>query len=59
MTDAARPVDGWQGARALEIGTGSGYQAAILAELGASVISIERHRELSEHAAATPGGRGI
>ncbi len=50
MTDAARPADGWHGARALEIGTGSGYQAAILAELGASVVSIERHRELSEHA---------
>ena len=50
MTDAARPAGGWQGARVLEIGTGSGYQAAILAELGASVISMERHRELSEHA---------
>jgi protein-L-isoaspartate(D-aspartate) O-methyltransferase len=35
----------------LEIGTGSGYQAAILAELGADVTSMERHRELSESAA--------
>jgi len=51
MTDAARPARGWQGARVLEIGTGSGYQAAILAELGAEVISMERHRELSESAA--------
>jgi protein-L-isoaspartate(D-aspartate) O-methyltransferase len=51
MTDAGRPAAGWQGARALEIGTGSGYQAAILAELGARVTSIERHRELSEQAA--------
>jgi len=50
MTDAARPPGGWKGARALEIGTGSGYQAAVLAELGATVISVERHRELSEHA---------
>ena len=50
MTDAARPVRGWQGARALEIGTGSGYQAAILAELGAEVVSVERHAELSESA---------
>lgn len=50
MTDAARPAAGWTGARVLEIGTGSGYQAAILAELGASVVSVERHRELSEHA---------
>jgi protein-L-isoaspartate(D-aspartate) O-methyltransferase len=30
----------------LEIGTGSGYQAAILAEMGAKVYTIERHREL-------------
>jgi protein-L-isoaspartate(D-aspartate) O-methyltransferase len=50
MTDAARPTHGWQGARVLEIGTGSGYQAAILAALGAEVVSIERHAELSESA---------
>jgi len=30
----------------LEIGTGSGYQAAVLAELGAKVYTIERYREL-------------
>ncbi|MCX6321217.1 MAG: protein-L-isoaspartate(D-aspartate) O-methyltransferase [Bacteroidia bacterium] len=30
----------------LEIGTGSGYQAAILAEIGAKVFTIERFREL-------------
>lgn len=30
----------------LEIGTGSGYQAAILAEMGAKVYTIERHKEL-------------
>ncbi len=32
--------------RILEIGTGSGYQAAILAEMGAKVYTIERFREL-------------
>ena len=32
----------------LEIGTGSGYQAAILCELGAKVFSIERQQELFE-----------
>ncbi|MGA2031352.1 MAG: protein-L-isoaspartate(D-aspartate) O-methyltransferase [Thermoguttaceae bacterium] len=38
--------------RVLEIGTGSGYQAAILAELAREVISIERHPELSRQAGA-------
>lgn len=32
--------------RILEVGTGSGYQAAILAEMGAKVYTIERYREL-------------
>ena len=50
MTDAARPARGWKEARVLEIGTGSGYQAAILAELGARVVSVERHAELSQSA---------
>ena len=36
----------------LEIGTGSGYQAAILAELAREVVSIERHALLSQQAAA-------
>ena len=30
----------------LEVGTGSGYQAAVLLEMGASVYTIERQREL-------------
>ena len=34
------------GERVLEVGTGSGYQAAVLAALGARVFSIERHRPL-------------
>ena len=37
--------------RVLELGTGSGYQAAVLAELAAVVYSIERHAELSRQAA--------
>ncbi len=39
------------GERVLEIGTGSGYQTAVLAELAGEVISIERHEPLSQEAA--------
>ena len=35
-----------KGDKILEIGTGSGYQAAILAEMGARVFTIERHMKL-------------
>lgn len=43
MTEAleAKPGD-----KILEVGTGSGYQAAILAEMGAQVFTIERFEEL-------------
>lgn len=34
------------GMRVLEIGTGSGYQAAVLAEMGAKIYTVERIREL-------------
>lgn len=34
------------GDKILEVGTGSGYQAAVLAEMGARVFTIERHMEL-------------
>jgi protein-L-isoaspartate(D-aspartate) O-methyltransferase len=36
--------------RVLEVGTGSGYQAAVLAELVREVISIERHAALADAA---------
>lgn len=38
--------------RALEIGTGSGYQAAILSRLCGHVLSIERYRKLADSARA-------
>jgi protein-L-isoaspartate(D-aspartate) O-methyltransferase len=38
------------GARVLEIGTGSGYQAALLAELARDVITIERRADLADAA---------
>jgi protein-L-isoaspartate(D-aspartate) O-methyltransferase len=44
---APRPGD-----RILELGTGSGYQAAVLASLGADVTSLERHRDLADQARA-------
>lgn len=47
MTQAIGPV---AGKRVLEIGTGSGFQAAILATLGAIVWSIERHQRLLDQA---------
>jgi len=36
--------------RVLEIGTGSGYGAAVLAEVAADVYTVERHPELAEEA---------
>jgi protein-L-isoaspartate(D-aspartate) O-methyltransferase len=41
-----------QGDRVLDIGTGSGYQAAVLAELGAEVHTVERIPELAACARA-------
>ena len=38
--------------RVLEIGTGSGYQTAVLAHLAAEVVSIERHAALAAGAAS-------
>lgn len=58
MTAAARPPTGWRDARVLEVGTGSGYQAALLAELGADVISVERRPELAREAAARLSAAG-
>jgi len=38
--------------RVLEVGTGSGYQAAVLSRLAGEVVSIERYRTLAEAARA-------
>src|ERR671936_603989 len=46
------------GERVLDVGTGSGYQAAVLAELGAEVITIERIPELAERARANLAAAG-
>jgi protein-L-isoaspartate(D-aspartate) O-methyltransferase len=46
------------GERVLDVGTGSGYQAAVLAELAAEVHSIERLPELVEQARASLAAAG-
>ncbi|NOZ62872.1 MAG: protein-L-isoaspartate(D-aspartate) O-methyltransferase [Calditrichaeota bacterium] len=47
MTELADPA---ADKSVLEIGTGSGYQTAILAEVFGKVFTVERHRILAEHA---------
>ena len=47
-----------RGERILEIGSGSGYQAAILAELGTEVFGVEIIPELAEHARRTLAAEG-
>ncbi|MGH2473739.1 MAG: protein-L-isoaspartate O-methyltransferase family protein, partial [Candidatus Limnocylindrales bacterium] len=47
MTELLAPQPG---ERILELGTGSGYQAAVLASLGANVTSLERHPTLAAQA---------
>lgn len=41
-----------KGDKVLEIGTGSGYQSAVLDAIGAKVYSIERHKKLHDKAKA-------
>ena len=41
------------GEKVLEIGSGSGYSAAVLSEIAANVYTVERHGPLAEKAAAT------
>jgi len=47
------------GDRVLEVGTGSGYQTALLASLGAEVYSIERLPALAERAKETLSSHGF
>ena len=47
------------GMRVLEIGVGSGYQSAVLAQLGAEVYGIERHAPLLETARQSLARAGL
>jgi protein-L-isoaspartate(D-aspartate) O-methyltransferase len=51
LMTAALDLDGSE--HVLEVGTGSGYQTAILAELAHDVVSIERHSPLYQQAGKT------
>jgi protein-L-isoaspartate(D-aspartate) O-methyltransferase len=54
----AEALDLGGGERVLDVGTGSGYQAAVLAELAADVHTIERLPELAEQARANLAAAG-
>jgi protein-L-isoaspartate(D-aspartate) O-methyltransferase len=56
MTQAAAPKPD---DIALEVGTGSGYQAAVLSRLCRKVITLEREPALAEHAAETLARMGF
>jgi protein-L-isoaspartate(D-aspartate) O-methyltransferase len=45
--------------RVLDVGTGSGYHAAILSRLAERVVSVERHRVLSEAAEVSLAAAGV
>src|SRR3954464_15691887 len=45
--------------RVLDVGTGSGYHAALLASLAGHVWSVERHPELSDYARANLAAAGV
>jgi protein-L-isoaspartate(D-aspartate) O-methyltransferase len=45
--------------RVLDVGTGSGYHAAVLARLAGQVWTIERHRSLAQRAAAVLRDAGV
>ena len=56
MIDAA---DVLPGDRVLEVGTGFGYQTALIAALGADVVSIDRHASIADAARANLEAAGI
>src|SRR6266436_6134726 len=45
--------------KVLEIGTGSGYQTAVLAQLAAHVYTVERHPQLAREAQETLSRLGL
>jgi protein-L-isoaspartate(D-aspartate) O-methyltransferase len=56
MIDALRPADT---DTVLEVGTGYGYQTALLARVAGQVYSVERYADLAEHARANLAAAGV
>lgn len=56
MTQALEVIPG---ERVLEVGTGSGYQTAVLCELGARVCTVERIEDFSQQARRRLRGRDV
>lgn len=57
LTADALQLKGWE--RVLEVGTGSGYAAAVLAYLAARVFTIERHAHLARQAERNLAAVGV
>lgn len=57
LTAEALRLKGWE--RVLEVGTGSGYAAAVLAHLAARVFTIERHAHLANQAERNLAAVGV
>jgi protein-L-isoaspartate(D-aspartate) O-methyltransferase len=57
LTAEALRLKGWE--RVLEVGTGSGYAAAVLAHLAARVFTIERHAHLADQAERNLAAVGV
>jgi len=55
----AQALDLRPDSRVLEIGTGSGYHAAVIAELSAQVFTIERHAPLADAARDKLAAQGV
>jgi protein-L-isoaspartate(D-aspartate) O-methyltransferase len=59
MAAMLEALDPHPGARVLEIGAGTGYNAALLAALGASVVSVDAQADVAQRAAEALAAAGV